>query len=79
MSAVSRNVQVKNLAVLQDKPGWDLIALPHIKSIAQLRGQTIGIMSPESSLAMVTGEIRRKNGLDPAKDETGSSKIKDSM
>lgn len=68
MAAVARNVPVKILAVLQDKPGWDLIALPHIKSIAQLRGQTIGIMSPEGSLAIVTREILRKNGLDPNKD-----------
>jgi ABC-type nitrate/sulfonate/bicarbonate transport system substrate-binding protein len=42
--------------------------LPNIKSIAQLRGQTIAIMSPEGSLAVVTREILRKNGLDPAKD-----------
>jgi ABC-type nitrate/sulfonate/bicarbonate transport system substrate-binding protein len=68
IAAVARNVPVKILAVLQDKPGWDLIALPSIKSIAQLRGQTIGIMSPEGSLAVVTREMLRKNGLDPTKD-----------
>lgn len=68
LAAVARNVPVKILAVLQDKPGWDLIALPHIKSIAQLRGQTVAIMSPEGSLAVVTREILRKNGLDPTKD-----------
>jgi NitT/TauT family transport system substrate-binding protein len=68
IAAVARNVPVKILAVLQDKPGWDLIALPNIKSIAQLRGQTVAIMSPEGSLAVVTREILRKNGLDPTKD-----------
>ncbi len=68
LAAVARNVPVKILAVLQDKPGWDLIALPNIKSIAQLRGQTVAIMSPEGSLAVVTREILRKNGLDPTKD-----------
>lgn len=68
LAAVARNVPVKILAVFQDKPGWDLIALPNIKSIAQLRGQTVAIMSPEGSLAVVTREILRKNGLDPAKD-----------
>ncbi len=68
LAAVARNVPLKILAVLQDKPGWDLIALPNIKSIAQLRGQTVAIMSPEGSLAVVTREILRKNGLDPSKD-----------
>ena len=52
LAAVARNVPVKILAVLQDKPGRDLIALPNIKSIAQLRGQTVAIMSSEGSLAV---------------------------
>jgi ABC-type nitrate/sulfonate/bicarbonate transport system substrate-binding protein len=68
LAAAARNVPVKILAVVQDKPGWDLIALPNIKSIAQLRGQTVAIMSPEGSLAVVTREILRKNGIDPNKD-----------
>ncbi len=68
IAAVARNVPVKILAVFQDKPGWDLIALPNIKSVAQLRGQTVAIMSPEGSLAVVTREILKKHGLDPAKD-----------
>ena len=68
LAAVERNVPLKILVVVQDKPGWDLIALPNIKSIAQLRGQTVAIMSPEGSLAVVTREILRKNGLDPTKD-----------
>ena len=56
------------VTVFQDKPGWDLICEPDIKSIAQLRGKTIGVMSPEGSLAVVAREILRKNGLDPVKD-----------
>ena len=34
LAAVARNVPLKILAVFQDKPGWDLIALPSIKSIS---------------------------------------------
>jgi NitT/TauT family transport system substrate-binding protein len=68
MAAAARNVPLKILAVFQDRPGWDLIAQPNIKSIAQLRGSTIAIMSPEGSLAVVTREILKKNGMDPAKD-----------
>jgi NitT/TauT family transport system substrate-binding protein len=63
-----RGVPVKLVTVFQDKPGWDLIAQPDIKSVTQLRGKNIAIMSPEGSLAVVAREILRKNGLDPAKD-----------
>ena len=68
MAAAVRGVPVKILTVFQDKPGWELIAQPNIGSIAQLRGATIAIMSPEGSLAIVTREILRRNGMDPAKD-----------
>jgi NitT/TauT family transport system substrate-binding protein len=68
LAAAVRGVPVRLVTVFQDKPGWDLIAEPDIKSIAQLRGKTVGIMSPEGSLAVVAREILRKNGLDPTKD-----------
>ncbi|HUK39688.1 MAG TPA: ABC transporter substrate-binding protein [Candidatus Acidoferrales bacterium] len=68
LAAAVRGVPVKLVTVFQDKPGWDLIASPEIKSVGQLRGKTIAIMSPEGSLAVVAREILRKNGIDPAKD-----------
>lgn len=68
LAASVRGVPVKILTVFQDKPGWDLIAQPDIKSVAQLRGKNIGIMSPEGSLAVVAREILKKNGMDPGKD-----------
>ena len=68
LAAAVRAVPVKIVTVFQDKPGWDLIAQPDIKSIAQLRGKNIAIMSPEGSLAVVAREILRKNGLDPTTD-----------
>jgi ABC-type nitrate/sulfonate/bicarbonate transport system substrate-binding protein len=68
LAAAVRGVPVKILTVFQDKPSWDLIAEPAIKSVAELRGKTIGVMSPEGSLAVVAREILRKNGIDPAKD-----------
>jgi ABC-type nitrate/sulfonate/bicarbonate transport system substrate-binding protein len=68
LAAAVREVPVKIIAVTQDRPSWDLIVQPEIKSIAQLRGTTIGIMSPEGSIAVATREILRKNGIDPAKD-----------
>jgi NitT/TauT family transport system substrate-binding protein len=68
LAAAVRSVPVKIVTIFQDKPGWDLIAQPGIKSIAQLRGANIAIMSPEGSLAIVAREILRRNGMDPAKD-----------
>ena len=68
LAAGVRGVPVKITTVFQDKPGWDLIAQPDIKSVAQLRGKNIAVMSPEGSLAVVAREILRKNGIDPTKD-----------
>lgn len=68
VAAAVRGVPVKILAVIADRPGWDLIAQPNIKSVSQLRGTNIAIMSPEGSLAVVTREILRKNGIDPSKE-----------
>lgn len=68
LAGAVRGVPLKVLTVMQDKPSWELIAQPNIKSLAQLKGATLGIMSPEGSLAVVTREILRKNGIDPAKD-----------
>jgi NitT/TauT family transport system substrate-binding protein len=68
LAAAVRGVSVRLVTVFQDKPSWDLIALPEIKSVAQLRGKNIAVMSPEGSLAVVAREMLRKNGLDPTKD-----------
>jgi len=68
LAAAVRGVPVRLITVFQDKPSWDLIAQPEIKSVAQLRGKNIAVMSPEGSLAVVAREMLRKNGLDPSKD-----------
>lgn len=68
LAAAVRGIPVKIITVVQDKPSWDLIVQPSIKSVAQLRGATIGVMSPEGSLAVATREILHKNGLDPQKE-----------
>ena len=68
LAAAVRGVPVRLVTVFQDKPSWDLIAQPEIKSIGQLRGKNIAVMSPEGSLAIVAREMLRKNGLDPTKD-----------
>jgi NitT/TauT family transport system substrate-binding protein len=68
LAAAVRGVPVRLVTVFQDRPSWDLIAQPEIRSIAQLRGKNIAVMSPEGSLAVVAREMLRKNGLDPTKD-----------
>jgi NitT/TauT family transport system substrate-binding protein len=68
LAAAVRGVPVRIVTVFQDKPGWDLIALPTIKSVPQLRGATIGVMSPEGSLAVVARQILKQHGLEPGKD-----------
>jgi len=68
LAAAVRGVPVRLVTVFQDKPTWDLIAQPEVKSIAQLRGKNVAVMSPEGSLAIVAREMLRKNGLDPTKD-----------
>ena len=44
LAAAVRGVPVKLVTVFQDKPGWDLIAQPDIKSVTQLRGKNIAIL-----------------------------------
>jgi len=68
LAAGVRGIPVRIVTVFQDKPNWDLIAQPEVKSITQLRGKNIAVMSPEGSLAVVAREMLRKNGLDPTKD-----------
>src|SRR2546428_10417935 len=68
LAGAVRGVPLKILTVTQDSPTWELIVQPDFRSIAQLKGSTIAIMSPEGSLAVITRQILRKNNLDPAKD-----------
>jgi len=70
LAAAVRGIPVKILMVVDDKPPWDLIAQPQIKSFAQLKGGTIGVLSLEGSVAVVTRQMLRKNGIDPARDVT---------
>lgn len=70
LAAAVRGIPVKILAVVDDKPPWELIAQPQIKSFAQLKGGTIGVLSLEGSVAIVTRQMLRSNGIDPAKDVT---------
>jgi ABC-type nitrate/sulfonate/bicarbonate transport system substrate-binding protein len=68
LTAAIRGLPLKLLVIVDEKPAWDFVAQPQIKSFAQLKGGTVGILSFEGSVALATREMLRKNNLDPAKD-----------
>jgi NitT/TauT family transport system substrate-binding protein len=68
LNAAVRGLPLKILLVADEKPDWDFIAQPQIKSFAQLKGSAVGILSIGGTVAVVTREILRRNNLDPAKD-----------
>lgn len=67
LNAAVRGLPLKILMVVDEKPDWDFIAQPQIKSFVQLKGAAIGILS-SGTVAVVTREMLRRNNLDPAKD-----------
>ena len=68
LNAAVRGLPLKILLVADEKPDWDFIVQPQIKSFAQLKGAAVGILSIGGTVAVVTREILRRNNLDPAKD-----------
>ena len=68
LNAAIRGLPLKILMVVDEKPDWDFIAQPQIKSFVQLKGSAVGILSIAGTVAVVTREMLRKNNLDPAKD-----------
>ena len=68
LAAAVRGVPLKILFAADEKPDWDFVAQPQVKSFAQLKGGTIGILSFGGTVAVVTREMLRRNNLDPAKD-----------
>lgn len=68
LTAAVRGLPLKILMVVEQKPSWDFVAQPNIKTFAQLKGGTIGILSFEGTVAQATRELLRRNNLDPGKD-----------
>lgn len=68
LTAAMRGLPLKILMVVEQKPAWDFVAQPNIRSFAELKGGTIGILSLEGSVAQATREMLRRNNLDPGKD-----------
>jgi len=68
LNAAVRGLALKILMVVDEKPDWDFITQPQIKTFAQLKGSAVGILSIGGTVAVVTREMLRRNNLDPAKD-----------
>jgi len=68
LNAAIRGLPLKILMVVDEKPDWDFISQPQIKTFGQLKGSAVGILSIAGTVAVVTREMLRKNNLDPAKD-----------
>jgi ABC-type nitrate/sulfonate/bicarbonate transport system substrate-binding protein len=68
LAGAVRGAPLKVLLLTQDRLALDFIAPREIRSIAQLRGATIGVTAPDSAITVATGEILFRNGVDPAKD-----------
>lgn len=70
LAAAVREMPLKILMVSEERPPWDLVAQPHVRSFSQLKGGTIGVLSLEGSVAVLTRKILSQNGIDPARDVT---------
>ncbi len=70
LAATVRGMPLKILMVSEDRPPWDLVVQPHIRSFSQLKGGTLGVLSLEGSVAVLTRNMLRQNGIDPANDVT---------
>lgn len=68
LAAAVRGMPLKILMISEERPSWDLVSQPHIRSFKQLRGSTIGVLSLEGSVAVLTRKMLAQNGIDPAKD-----------
>jgi NitT/TauT family transport system substrate-binding protein len=66
--AAARGLPVKGLIVMADRPAYFLVTKPGVKSIAALKGKTVGISSLGGSVHLMTKELVAQNGLDPDKD-----------
>ncbi len=63
ISAAVNGADVRVVFALSDKPSFDLIALPSIASVAQLRGKKIGISAPGSLTEIIARQILLANKI----------------
>jgi NitT/TauT family transport system substrate-binding protein len=57
ISAAVNGADVRVVFALTDKPSFDMIALPHIASVQQMRGKKLGISAPGSLTEILARQI----------------------
>src|SRR5262245_3932207 len=68
IAAAMRGVGVKLLLVVSARPQFDLVTLPEIKAIPQLKGKSVGISSLGGAIDLLMQTILHQHGLTPHKD-----------
>lgn len=63
ISAAVNGADVRVVFALSDKPSFDMIALPSIASVQQLRGKKIGISAPGSLTEIIARQILLTNKI----------------
>jgi len=65
-----RGMAVKLVLIVNSKPQFDLVGMPEIKSVQQLKGKIVGISSRGGAVDLLTQLILTHHGLVPNKDVT---------
>src|SRR4030095_16165590 len=69
-TASQRGMPLKIVAVTLYRPLFWLVTKPEYKSVAELKGTTLGITSLNGIQHRTASHLLRRSGLDPAKDVT---------
>ncbi|HEY7164773.1 MAG TPA: ABC transporter substrate-binding protein [Candidatus Binatia bacterium] len=70
IAAAVRGAPVRLVMVVNSKPQFDLVTLPEVKSVRQLKGKVVGISSRGGAVDLLTQAILTQHGLMPNKDVT---------
>lgn len=66
--AAARGLPLKSLIVIADRPAYFLVTKALVKTVAALKGKSIGIASLGGSVHLMTKELVAQSGMDPDKD-----------
>jgi NitT/TauT family transport system substrate-binding protein len=68
VSAAIKGIPLKLVMITQKNLVFALVVRPEVQSVADLRGKTVGISYPGSTMHLVADAIFRRHGLVPGKD-----------
>lgn len=68
IAAAMRGIPLKLVLIVSSRPQFDLVSVPEIKSIQQLKGKAVGISSRGGAIDLLMQTILTQHGLTPHKD-----------